>query len=345
MLVRQRPPNPVEESHKGIHDFLVWERIPDKPCDMNFRLPWQPTWRHRFHLLGLLFFAGVGGGILTFVLQLFISPAVIEALLTHYRTAAVLCLLAVSIAAACLSADQMCTHSIFWMSADPGVDLPTLLTCREAWRRRLWLFLLRRPTGRTAAPLSPKLIHTLRSYPLRGLVVFIATLLPALFGTLLARGSDLPTQGVTLVATVTLGLAAVGLLGAARHQRPLQTFVHYLLHWLYSGENQTVPPWVFRSPLGSPLRRQVSFVFMLLLFVPAVIGLTNWLCLFPADGVSSPTDIASALPLAEPLGETPSRPLFQLFLIATVPPFLFVLTIFAYAGTVICQLDDSLERN
>jgi hypothetical protein len=268
--------------------------------------------------------------------------ALAGAFLTHSRAGAVVYLALVSVPAACLAGDRMCTHCLFWMSANHRIDLATLLTCRQAWRRRLWWCVLRRPIRQGTIALSPELLHVLRTYLLRGPAVLIAALLPAVVGTLVLRHADSATQCTGLLLAMTLGLSAVGLLGAARHRQPVRTFFRYLLNWLFSGDEEAIPPWVFRSPFGSPSSRQVSFVLALLFFTPAVLGLTNWLGILPSDGLHALTN-TQPHPSIDLLGRTLFGLAGRLLLITTVPPILFVLTISAYAGPVICRLDDILE--
>ena len=396
MRVRQTAPAPVEESHKGIHDFLNWRQIPNTRCDMNFRVPWRPSRQHQRNCLILLFLAGFGGAVLTYLLQVFVAPiaasavvlaaslvvsgllgllrlamvirsrtagrwsqigqialwasaplmlwlAVAGALLTHFRAGAVLYLATVSIPAACVAADYMCTHSLYWMSANPRIDLATLLSCRDAWSRRFWWCVFRWPIGQDAVVLSPELIRVLRSYTLRGPLVIASALLPVVLAVLVVHQSDLYIQTIALLTAISFGLVTLGILGAAGHRRPVRTFIYYLLHWLYSGEHRAVPPWVFRSPLGPPDERRIVPVLMLLLFTPAVIGLTDWLSIFPSTVFASSETVTTGLAASSLLGKTLVEVVLRALLVAVVPPAVFILTILSFAGPVICQLDHILE--
>jgi hypothetical protein len=364
---------------------------------MNFRLPWRPTWQDTFYLVGLVFVAGAAGGVLTFLMQLFVAPvaasaillavcyvtggllglfafathnhssddrwvqfqqiviwtlappllwlAVVGALLSESRSGSLLYMAVASIPAACIAADRLCTHVLYWMSANPRIELATLLNCRKAWQWRFWWWVLRCPTTQGTAVESLDLIRRLRTYPLRCPTIVVVVLLSAVLATLATHQSDLVTQRVTLLAAMTLGITVVGFVGTARYRRAGWTFIYCLLHWLYSGMNLVVPPWVFRSPLGSPVKRQLTFVLMLLLFTPAVIGATDWLCLFPPGELTNATDAASAFLSSDPVEGTLGAALSRILLIITVPSGLFLLTIFAHAAPVICQLNQLLERS
>jgi hypothetical protein len=200
----------------------------------------------------------------------------------------------IAVPAMAIVADNLMTHAVYWMTANPQVDLATMLSVRDAWRYRFaWLFGLG-PTRETLLHLSPELENTFRWYPLQPVLLATMVSAPQLAWLWPAR-QESEMLGTRLVAgCLVSGLLAFVVLRWPRGSQSRRSWTAQLVHWLRYEPEALAPPWVFRSPVGQPGSRLAVFALGFPPVAAAVLGMTTWCSFIPA-----PADFDTVRSLAD----------------------------------------------
>ena len=163
-----------------------------------------------------------------------------------------------------LAADQVATHYVHWLTANPQIDRETMTGWRHDWR---WRFagISDRPPCQSDLDGSRRrrFQHAMRFrryYPCGFALVAGCLFLAIGMGVALTRsvGPDRFAVVVTLQMVVALSAVAAGY--CVLIPRAPGVFVQALGSYYGYGKNAVDPPWVFQSPCGPRLVRRVVVI-------------------------------------------------------------------------------------
>jgi hypothetical protein len=212
---------------------------------------------------------------------LFLLVAVGLSTWTTTVTGSIVYFAAVAVPAVSIVSDNLSTHALYWMTANPRVDLPTMLSVREAWRYRfVWLF-GPRPARENLEHLSCELEEVFRWYPLQPVVLSTMIIVPQFAWLWLARQESEMLGTVMVAGSLVSGLSAFAVFTWLRSSRSVRSWPTHFVHWLRYDPHALAPPWVFRSPVGQARSRLALSALGFLPLAAAVLGMTLWCSFIP----------------------------------------------------------------
>jgi hypothetical protein len=164
--------------------------------------------------------------------------------------------------AAFVAADNIATHAIYWSTANLHVNPSTMVSWRKDWRFRFiavprLLFSNEIKADETSRKRFDAVWQARLTYAAGILWLAAAIILPQVFMFAIGCGRNPNTLGIQVVCGFLFGLLIVGILRAeGRPWVALRTW-QALRQWLHQGEGDQMPPWVFHSPCGTPMRRRL----------------------------------------------------------------------------------------
>ncbi len=242
--------------------------------------------------------------------------------------------------AAMLAADRLSTHALFWSTASPWVELPTLLSAREAWQAR---FHIGAPANLCEAEqfVGPQFARIVQRYQ-GGIAAVIATITIPVDVWLVAAGSQtMHLRHMVIISAFACGLVAAVAIQHRGDSFSVRRWTASLVHWLQYEVEQEAPPWVFRPPAGPPTHRQITLAAGFLLFAPAVLGLTGWCAFLPPEIVWKPL-ARWQLGLPMPIGSL-ALAAIQAAGCVLLPMILFLGVVYAVSCRPITLFDERFE--
>lgn len=171
--------------------------------------------------------------------------------------------LAAGIPAAIVAADQIATHSVYWMTANGYLDYATVQLWRADWRCRL----LTMPSHSLAedddgdADLRIFILAAMRAraaYAIGLLWVLAAVVVPNLIIVIMNSPATNSTLGLNLVVGSIFGLLVAALLRSGGSGRMLVRYWRAVSHHFHYGKRFKTTPWMFQSPCGGLLARRLT---------------------------------------------------------------------------------------
>lgn len=160
--------------------------------------------------------------------------------------------------------DEFATHAVHWFTASPAASLARMQISRKTWAQRFdfpssvaskpEIGTTSEDTETHSQSIDVPFHDGLKAVALAFLVAFIPVILLAACG---AQGYRL---GFWLFVSSCLALAIFGVFAQARNKANLGLWWRAFFGWFVLGRNQRYPGWVFQTPSGSPLRRQILLI-------------------------------------------------------------------------------------
>lgn len=213
--------------------------------------------------------------------------ALVAVRVTTSQVGAAVYLALVGLPAAILVGDRLSTHALFWSTASAWIELPTLLSAREAWQAR---FHMGAPANPDEAEqfAGPSFARLVRWYPGGIAAATTAMMIPVAVWLSVTGSQTMHLRHTVVLSAFVCGLVAAVAIQHRGHGLSVRRWTNSLVHWLQYEVESEAPPWLFRPPAGPPLYRQISLAAGFLLFAPAALGLTGWCAFFPPEIVWEP---------------------------------------------------------
>jgi hypothetical protein len=160
-----------------------------------------------------------------------------------------------------LTSDSIATHAIYWMSANPSNEFSAREMVRSDWRERFSI---------------DSTNDNNRRYQV-GFALAIPCVLLSVWLSRVLVDADRVRHAKGTIALLTLSalLFAVAWFRSGFTLNSLTLTWSFISHWYNFGVNVAYPPYVFQSPAGSPLRRQLLLLASVLVMSAAVFSLTH----------------------------------------------------------------------
>ena len=173
------------------------------------------------------------------------------------------------------TADLITTHAVYWMSANPRVDLETMKRWRTEWDQRFQPFSCGPSTQQDLSPQVRKAmqrIQDLRDHSVHGfLLVALAIVVPAIAAFVYCTWGHGGPLGPSIVVGHMCALVLVATYRTLQTRTAARLVGRALEHWLSYGEGRLFPPWVFQSPVGGqPTRKGIVALAVFVLAISVV---------------------------------------------------------------------------
>jgi hypothetical protein len=176
-------------------------------------------------------------------------------------------------------ADGISTHAVSWMTAHPQIDHATMLGWRTDWSMR-WLTVPPRSPRRNDLDEHERALHETvlrhRSSYLNGLIWLLGSVLvPSGIVLFAARHTPRHVTGLSLAMGILGALFVSGLHRTLRWPGAFRHFTTFLVSYVTYGMWGRYPPWVFQSPGGLALYRQLLAILALFLVTATFLPLAD----------------------------------------------------------------------
>ena len=214
---------------------------------------------------------------------------------------ALLYLAALALPAMAFAADQIATHAVYWMTANPTVPSEVMQACRRAWGERFGALSVHQNAPVVSAGRDNEgeaVVDSYQDYLFGFLWLIGSTVLPAFAVLACSGGISRAQTGFACVLGVTLSLALVSLIRTIQRPTSFSRYWQFLVHFLsFQQTAQQLPGWVFQSPCGSLARRRRTVAGALFLLGLATIPAADYfsyLIVCPASAPLIPANVLAA---------------------------------------------------
>jgi hypothetical protein len=313
------------------------------------------TAEQRFNLTSLawIFLAPVG-----------IWAALAMATLLTTPEGALLYLTVLTLPTIVFTADQIATHSVYWMTAHPQVPAEVMQACRQAWAERFGVLSPRPNAPAVSAGRDHEgeaVVESYQDYLFSFFWLTGSMVLPAFVVIACSSRTSRAQTGFEFVLAIVFALSLVSLLRIVRQPASFPQYWQFLIHFLsFQHAAERMPGWVFESPSGSLARRRRTVAVALFLVGLTVIPTADffsYLATCPASAPLIPDYVSAAFaedhvlrfPLALKAVCTGEYYLGLCLLLAGVaciamPALILVLAAFVVIGPVVTAHHHALEE-
>ena len=178
--------------------------------------------------------------------------------------------------AAILFFDHFATHAVYWLTAGRRAGHAAKMAGRDVWDDRKHPFKADEKsrsaaTESVASPAFAEVIRATAGYRWGGVWALLALLVPALFVVITNPDRATSTVGLQLAVGGCFGLLFGATLASGGDIRFVPRFFVMLIHWLYYGWEDRLPPWAFHSTCGDwPKRQLAATLIVALVAIPLV---------------------------------------------------------------------------
>lgn len=258
-------------------------------------------------------------------------------------------------------ADQLATHAVWWMSANPRIDLNTMLAWREDWKRRFLDPPRRQPRRKDLPPevrdLHERVLLTKTTYRF-GLPVVAACLVVALaFASIVSPAGKLHEHGFGFFLGFLLGVLVMAFVYTWSFPGAVGICWSFFLAWIYAPPELNPVPWGFRSPVIAASSRRRLVLLCVFLWAMALVMITDhfaWFCFLDPHPKLRPMIIAHGILKDSPsifLSLAPQHSTALAYIVLAIlacgvlPVLVFVLVVFLAAGPVLAGHFFALETS
>jgi hypothetical protein len=257
-----------------------------------------------------------------------------------------------------LMADQVATHGVWWMTANPRLDLATLLAWRKDWQQRYSGPPDRPPRlnqlDQNVQELHQAVQHAKQDYRRGPFLVAVCLGTGVTFTWTFPSATKPFEQGLAFFLGFVFALILAGLYRTRCFPRAFRICWTFLLVWL-SGQQQRDVPWSLQSPSIPAFYRGRLFVLCMFQWAIGLSLATDqfaWLCFLDPNPGLRPI---IGTPLLPPRGDwvflsiTPQNTFSVLYIVLAVlacmiaPVLVFIAVFFVLAGAVLAAHFFALE--
>jgi len=259
-------------------------------------------------------------------------------------------------------ADQLATHSVWWMSANPKLDLATMLAWRADWLRRFSFQPKDRPARASNLTSEARKLHDLvlqikKSYRFGCIYLVLCVAGGMTMTLLLSSAKSHHERGFVFFVGFTLVLLVSCFCRTWYLHRAFGLFWDFFVAWIYAQEGPVVPAWGFHSPTipsFARLRLVLSCLFVWAIALAMITDHFAWLLFVDPDPALQPKLSPNFLTKGSPfvfLSVSPENAYsFAYVAIAILacivfPAVIFTLSLFLLTGPTLTAHFLALEAN